>query len=100
GDRILDEAGIEVVPDILVNGGGVTVSWLEWIANRTGDRFSAAEVARRLEERMRTETRAVVELADARELSLRTAAYVHAIERLSRAMDASGNEALFSEQGN
>ncbi|MFP4149318.1 MAG: Glu/Leu/Phe/Val family dehydrogenase [Nitriliruptoraceae bacterium] len=99
GDRILDEAGIEVVPDILVNGGGVTVSWLEWIANRTGDRFSAAEVARRLEERMRTETRAVVELADARELSLRTAAYVHAIERLSRAMDASGNEALFSQQG-
>jgi len=98
GDRALDAAGVQVVPDILANAGGVTVSWFEWIANRTGDRWSAAEVARRLEDRMRTETRAVVELADDRDLKLRTAAYVHAIERLSRAMDASGTEALFSDR--
>lgn len=98
GDRALDAAGIEVVPDILANAGGVTVSWFEWIANRTGDRWSAEEVARRLEERMRTETRAVVDLADERDLTLRTAAYVHAVERLSRAMDASGTEALFSDR--
>lgn len=98
GDRALDAAGVEVVPDILANAGGVTVSWFEWIANRTGDRWSAEEVARRLEERMRTETRAVVDLADERDLTLRTAAYVHAVERLSRAMDASGTEALFSDR--
>ncbi len=96
-DRILDEAGVQVVPDILVNAGGVTVSWFEWIANRTGDRWSAGEVARRLEERMVTETEAVVGIADGRSLPLRTAAYVHAIERLSRSMDATGTAALFAD---
>lgn len=96
-DRILDEADVQVVPDILVNAGGVTVSWFEWIANRTGDRWSAEEVARRLEERMVTETEAVVAIADERSLPLRTAAYVHAIERLSRSMDATGTAALFGD---
>ncbi len=96
-DRILDEAGVQLVPDILVNAGGVTVSWFEWIANRTGDRWSAEEVARRLEERMVTETAAVVAVADERDLPLRTAAYVHAIERLSRSMDATGTSTLFSD---
>jgi glutamate dehydrogenase (NADP+) len=95
-DRILDEAGVEVVPDILTNAGGVTVSWFEWVQNRQGDRWTRAQVRERLEERMVRETRAVAELADDRDIPLRTAAYVHALERLTGAMDVTGTVTLFS----
>jgi glutamate dehydrogenase (NADP+) len=97
GDRILDEAGVEVVPDILTNAGGVTVSWFEWVQNRQGDRWTREMVRERLEERMVRETRAVAELADDRDIPLRTAAYVHALERLTGAMDVTGTVALFSD---
>ena len=96
-DRILDDAGVEVVPDILTNAGGVTVSWFEWIQNRQGDRWTAEMVRDRLADRMVQETRAVAELADDRDIPLRTAAYVHALERLTGAMDVTGTAALFSE---
>ena len=94
-DRILDDRGIEVVPDILVNAGGVFVSWLEWVANRQGDGLREETVRSRLEERMLSETRAVVDLADDKGLKLRTAAYVHALQRLNAAMGATGTSLLF-----
>ena len=96
GDRILEDNGVEVVPDVVVNAGGVTVSWFEWVANRQGDRWSARRVADRLRERMLTETSTVIEVADDRGLPLRTAAYVHAVERLSASMDATGTADHFA----
>lgn len=97
-DTILDAAGIEVVPDILTNAGGVTVSWFEWSQNRQGDRWRMETVRQRLEERMVTETAYITDLADDRAIPLRTAAYVHALERLTDAMDATGTSDTFGVQ--
>ncbi len=94
-DRLLEAAGVEVVPDILTNAGGVTVSWFEWVQNRQGDRWTIETVRRRLEERMLRETRTIASLADERALPLRVAAYVHALERLTVAIDATGTESLY-----
>jgi glutamate dehydrogenase (NADP+) len=89
-DEVLDDAGVTVVPDILANAGGVTVSWFEWVQNRTGLPWSAEEVAERLEERMVAETEAIAGLAEEHGIKLRTAAYVHALRRIGEAVDSRG----------
>jgi glutamate dehydrogenase (NADP+) len=95
-DDILTDAGVEVVPDILANAGGVTVSWFEWIQSRTGDRWTERTVRERLEQRIVAETEHVAAVARDRELPLVTAAYVVALERLSAAADAQGTAHTFN----
>jgi glutamate dehydrogenase (NADP+) len=94
-DQILAERGITVVPDILTNAGGVTVSYFEWVQNRSGMKWRAAEVARQLEDRMNAETEHVWQLARERDVTLRTAAYAHALQRLGEAVDATGSHETF-----
>ena len=95
-DRILHERGVVMIPDVLANAGGVTVSWFEWVQNRCGDRWTEEEVARRLEERMTGQTERVWELAEEREVSLRVAAYALALQRIGAAVDALGNRRDFN----
>ncbi|HSR88673.1 MAG TPA: Glu/Leu/Phe/Val dehydrogenase, partial [Pontiella sp.] len=77
-DEILYKKGIEVMPDILANAGGVTVSYFEWLQNRSGLYWELQEVHQRLQGIMAREFETVYDLARSIETDLRTAAYVHA----------------------
>ncbi|MBE9028344.1 Glu/Leu/Phe/Val dehydrogenase [filamentous cyanobacterium LEGE 11480] len=84
--------GVKIFPDILVNAGGVTVSYFEWVQNRTGWYWTIDEVNERLRNRMEKETEHIWEIAQTQGISHRTAAYVHALRRLGTAIDAKGNQ--------
>ncbi|WP_204154309.1 Glu/Leu/Phe/Val dehydrogenase [Leptolyngbya sp. CCY15150] len=89
-DEILEQRGIQVFPDILVNAGGVTVSYFEWVQNRSGYYWSLNEVNSRLQERIVEETNRIWDLSQDLGISMRTAAYVHALNRLEDAVQAKG----------
>ena len=94
-DRVLVAGGATIVPDILANAGGVTVSYFEWVQNRGGLAWSLAEVHERLEEIMRREFAAVHDLATTLGVDLRRAAYAHALTRLGAAIASQGTHAWF-----
>jgi glutamate dehydrogenase (NADP+) len=89
-DTILEKKGIMVFPDILINAGGVTVSYFEWVQNRSGFYWTLSEVNDRLKQSMVAETLRIWEIANEKQISMRTAAYVHALSRLSEAIEAKG----------
>jgi len=95
-DQILEDRGIVVIPDILANAGGVTVSYYEWVQNRCGDYWSSEDIEKRLTKRMARQFDKVVALAEERELSVRMAAYVLALERLGEAATALGTREFFN----
>jgi glutamate dehydrogenase (NADP+) len=95
-DRILDAKGIEILPDILANAGGVTVSYFEWVQNRQGYYWPLEEVHSRLKTTMEVEGRRVWELRREKNTSLRTGAYVHALGRIADAIAAHGTQAYFA----
>jgi glutamate dehydrogenase (NAD(P)+) len=90
GDRILGERGIQVIPDVLANAGGVIVSYFEWVQNLQHLRWSEQEVNDRLAGRMTQAYDAVAARAERDGVSLRIAAYEVGIERVLEATRARG----------
>jgi glutamate dehydrogenase (NAD(P)+) len=84
-DQILRERGVTVVPDILANAGGVTVSYFEWAQNIQQFRWELDHIVGELEKAMRRAYAAVREVAKEKAVDLRTAAFVLAIRRVGQA---------------
>lgn len=85
GDRILDKNKVVVIPDILANAGGVTVSYFEWTQNIAGYRWSLEEVQDRLRVVMESSLEAVQALANEHKVSLRQGAYLLGVQRVAEA---------------
>jgi glutamate dehydrogenase (NAD(P)+) len=89
-DAVLESNGVFVIPDILANAGGVTVSYFEWVQNRSGYGWSEALVNERLAEVMRRSFAQVLQIATQQDVSMRTAAYMLGIGRVAEVQKLRG----------
>ena len=89
-DDVLAARGITVVPDVIANAGGVTVSYFEWVQDFSSFFWTEQEINARLENIMAAAFHAVAELAVERKVSLRTAAFIIACTRVLAARDRRG----------
>jgi glutamate dehydrogenase (NADP+) len=95
-DAILEANGIQVFPDILINAGGVVVSYFEWVQNRSGLYWTVEEVHDRLQQKMLKETETIWSISQQQSISMRTAAYVHALDRIGAAINAKGTRDYYA----
>ena len=89
-DALLNQKGVFVIPDILCNAGGVTVSYFEWVQNRTGYYWSEERVLSELDQIMRDAFKAVLKAALENDVPMRVAAFIVAIERVTRTAELRG----------
>ncbi|MDO8498540.1 MAG: Glu/Leu/Phe/Val dehydrogenase [bacterium] len=83
-DEILNKKGIVVVPDVLANSGGVTVSYFEWYQNMNNESWTKDEVNKKLKEKMVAAFEEVWKIKEEKDVDLRTAAYILALQRISK----------------
>ena len=81
---VLTSHGVTILPDIIANAGGVIVSYLEWVQNRSGEHWPEDKVNRQLENYMVKATDELYATAQERDISLTEAAFINAIKRLTK----------------
>lgn len=89
-DRVLDDQGVFLVPDILANAGGVTVSYYEWVQDQYSFFWSEKQINESLEGTMRAAFKAVHETAVRYDTDMRTGAYILAVDRVAEATRVRG----------
>ncbi len=89
-DRIFNERGITVIPDIMANAGGVTVSYFEWVQDRMGYFWKLNEVNERLEDTLIANFHELRGIAQRHRIPYRTAAYMMGIDRVVQALKLRG----------
>lgn len=95
-DAALRERDVVVLPDVLTNAGGVTVSYFEWSQNRQGYAWTLSEVRERLAETLSKAFEAIWSIHESEPMSLRDAAYTLALRRIGEAIEAGGTHDYFS----
>lgn len=94
-DDILQKKNIVILPDVLSNAGGVSVSYFEWVQNRAGYYWEEDEVNEKLKKLMQKQASIIFTLAEQKNITLRSAAYLDGLEKISGAIQNRGTKEYF-----